>query len=319
MNKPFIKLILLGIILLSSCTKEPERIVVDMGDYHKSEPVISTFFQPDSTFAVLISSTIAAYSETNINPFTVDYAYITDLKTNTNYLLHKISSSDFWTNLELAPQIENQYKINISMNQQSIKIEAIDSVPKQKEVSGFEVTNIVNESKNKVKFQINTNNLIYEYCYFEIIFSSRYPTVGTDTNFSQQNIHSSNPIITSEEYYPSLLLFGASTPQSLLFKLKSGSGLVDLDFFYYISGESGYYGTLYYAHNIHVEIRFVSYDYYRYKTTLYKQQYATSGDILYGLAAPVDLHSNLIGGRGIFAGYSKISFQQEVVERYIYY
>ena len=58
--------------------------------------------------------------------------------------------------------------------------------------------------------------------------------------------------------------------------------------------------------NIKVQIRSVSYSYFQYKTSLYKQIYAAEGDLLYGMAAPVKVKGNIIGGLGILGSYCKV-------------
>jgi hypothetical protein len=72
-----------------------------------------------------------------------------------------------------------------------------------------------------------------------------------------------------------------------------------------------------FAHDLAIELRTVSYAYYRYKTALYKQRNAVRGDMVYGAASPVIVPSNVENGTGIFAGYTA-SVRDTFIERFTY-
>ena len=71
------------------------------------------------------------------------------------------------------------------------------------------------------------------------------------------------------------------------------------------------------AHELTVEVRQISYAYYKYKTSLYKQKATIEGDEIFGGATPVNVYSNVSNGTGIFAAYTA-STESKFIEEYEY-
>jgi hypothetical protein len=134
----------------------------------------------------------------------------------------------------------------------------------------------------------------------------------------QANLHSNTSFVTSEDYYPSKNSIQAYYPKSLLFKLTGESkDSVLLDYTYVNSSLFTDNKMNSIAHNLRIELRTVSYAYYNYKTSRYKQRNAIIGDIIYGAAPPVMVPSNVENGTGIFAGYN-VTAIDTFIDEYVY-
>jgi hypothetical protein len=66
-----------------------------------------------------------------------------------------------------------------------------------------------------------------------------------------------------------------------------------------------YFATRTYAeYNLKISFRSVSESYYKYKERQFAYLFSLENDILSGMSEPINLYSNIMGGYGIFAGYS---------------
>ena len=117
-------------------------------------------------------------------------------------------------------------------------------------------------------------------------------------------LSTTNPIITSESYYPALVDFKNNKPKALLFADSKINGQnIDLKVYYtppqtisdhrYISD-----------HIISIHLRNVTEEYYKNKTTFIQHQYSLQEDILNGAGEPINVFSNIHNGYGVFAGYN---------------
>lgn len=137
-----------------------------------------------------------------------------------------------------------------------------------------------------------------------------YELVVTDIAYSNYddpdiyyNLTTQDEIITSESYYPSILNFATDKPKYLLFKDKKISGQTHTLTVYYmppIEPVGGYIND----HYISIHLRNVTEDYYKFKTTMLQQMYGKKEDILYGVAEPINVFTNIKNGYGIFAGFN---------------
>jgi len=123
---------------------------------------------------------------------------------------------------------------------------------------------------------------------------------------NMSKLYSSDPVITSEGYYPSLVAFDAKQPDRLLFSDKLINGRMHKFDITYRAPLSIIGGVRYInPHLIFLLLRNVSEDYYHYYTTLLKQRNALRPEILFGVAEPSTIFSNIQNGYGVFAGYSE--------------
>jgi hypothetical protein len=94
-------------------------------------------------------------------------------------------------------------------------------------------------------------------------------------------------------------------PQYLLFSDKTINGQnVQFEFFYQSKQilDGGIRVLLYDI--ISVQLRNVSADYYKYRSTWLYSVYSKNGDILYGTGEPLNVYSNVKNGYGIFASFN---------------
>lgn len=111
-------------------------------------------------------------------------------------------------------------------------------------------------------------------------------------------------IITSESYYPSILSFDVNKPKCLLFNDKSINGSeYTLRVYYCPPQGEGEYRCIS-NHYISVHLRNVSYEYYKFKTSMIQHLNNKEEDILYGMGEPINIISNINNGYGLFAGFN---------------
>lgn len=119
------------------------------------------------------------------------------------------------------------------------------------------------------------------------------------------NLTTYDNIITSESYYPSLIRIGVRKPRQLLFSDKTINGQERTLKLYYkppMFFEDGLHQTR--PHFIHVHLRNITEDYYKFHTTKLHHLNNRQEDILYGTGEPLNLVSNVKNGLGLFAGFN---------------
>jgi hypothetical protein len=124
--------------------------------------------------------------------------------------------------------------------------------------------------------------------FYEVELSAKYVIDNNSTSiwFRKNN----DPIITSTgilNYNPKTLIF-----TDKMFDGKHCSVKI-------------YFATRTYAeYNLKISFRSVSESYYKYKERQFAYLFSLENDILSGMSEPINLYSNIMGGYGIFAGYS---------------
>lgn len=113
-------------------------------------------------------------------------------------------------------------------------------------------------------------------------------------------------IITSESYYPSPILIESKQPERLLFNDEQINGKTHtIELMYYAPQYLSHNQLYIYPHIDFLLFRSVSKDYYLYYTTLFKQINNRRPDLLFGIAEPSPVYTNIQNGFGVFAGYSE--------------
>lgn len=295
----FVSLCLLG------CDMEP--IEIDLSDGYLPEPVVSTFISPDAELSVLLDASRAAYAS---KPTCLSFEQTTlkDLINDNEYLFTPCYRPGFWRVEGFYPEVHGIYQIQSKIAGSNQVIKATDTIPPPCQIHSINIqaVNLYNLVQMQITLPVNNNSISY----FEVLVYSQTLLPHEDSSmFSRDNLSSSNPLFTREEYYPSLLLLEADSPESLLFRSEASGGRLSLDFLYATAISFNYGGNMQAMapeHHLVIELRSVSLQYFLHKTSRYKQQYAMKGDVLYGMAPPVEVHSNIHNGRGIFAGYSSV-------------
>ena len=294
---------------------------------------VSSFFSPDSAIRVKVAPVLNAFSST-ADSFFVEEVKVTNCKTGLSALLEKENETgSVYMADQFIPSPGDIFKIEVMMDNIPDTLFAMDSVPER--VQSFRIlktgTNVKDYSRgNSYEYYIFRNVLIRflpehnsQPVYMELVLSENdhlediYGEVGARSGFYLPSLQTSTSFITSEDYYPSPTTMDAAYPQSLLFQCPGTGDSVTVEIIYGSTMAASMDEVISFAHDLIIELRTVSYAYYRYKTALYKQRNAIRGDMVYGAASPVIVPSNVENGTGIFAGYTA-SVRDTFIERFIY-
>lgn len=297
----------LFVILFSACGLDLTKVDINLEDGFVPEVTVSSYLIPDSSVKLKLAMTRAAYSNHQTNP-AFKSATIEQLWNNQIFVLsqhQKTNYIELFSN-ELEPKAGGIYKLRLETINPSLVLEAVDTIPEITPISDTEILPVDKSSEQLGRITFKPNLTPVTSQYYEVAVFVKEGNGSDSLNlFNQIPIVTNNQIITREDYYPSLLLIGAERPKSLLFRITNPAGKVHVDFNYFAPSYMNPLGATTIKHFVRIELRTVSYSYFRYKTSLYKQGYATSGDLLYGMAPPVTVIGNITGGLGIFSGYSK--------------
>ncbi len=306
--KTKIIILIVSVQFFLSCDSDMYPVEVDLSKDYVPEVVISSFLNPDSSIKVLLGSNQIAFSKTLKPTPNIISATITDVINNLTYPLSTQTKKDklYLISNELKPKLGGIYKIRVETKNPTAIVEVTDTVPSQ-EVKIVHLKNnpIKNEFSHSCSFSfipVQSSKIIY----YELVLYSQDLQSIEPAQYHQTTIKSNDYLITREDYYPEVFMLEAGYPISLLFRLDSIKDIVNINFVYdapVVSNGMFYKST--FNHNIIVQLRTVSSSYFRYKTSLYKQEYAALGDLLYGMPEPVKVFSNIKGGLGIMGSYCK--------------
>lgn len=293
-----------------SCTNELNQLEIDLSKGFEPQIAVTSILNPDSAINLSCMSTVVAYSNKPANVPVINKAILYDITNSNVYELSKnIKNQSVLLSLNnFKPMQGSVYKVVFETSNPIANIVITDTVPLLKPtITNVEITSI----QNTVDFfgTVNFIPLVSESTiYYELlIFCQRKGLLipNHTEQYWQTTLKTSDRIVTQEDYYPSLLLLEAENPQSLLFRIDKNNTINTINF-EYSAGSEGYSGQISSIdNNLRIELRVVSYNYFRYKTSLYKQKYAAEGDLLYGMSAPVKVYSNVSGGVGILGSYCK--------------
>jgi len=305
------------IFLLVGCE---EIVEFNTNATHDPSIVVSSYFSPLESPGVYVTHTQPAYYsyaprlndiQASIECVNSGNAYILS---PTNGIGHINFSSD-----EMVFSEGGIYKVIVTQN--NTITHATDTIPYPASIHGVTVHPISNDFSYQVSLSINPSAHNFDNNFFEVaVYLAEVWDSSQEIEFYENPnpLKSFNPIITREDYYPDLMLIGSGHPETLLFRIEGSAKTVKIDFQYETSSSwnplTGYFFP---EHYVKVEMRSVSKAYFNYKTSLYRQKYAMEGDFLYGIAPPVTVISNILGGYGVFAGYSKTDTVLHVPSRSI--
>ncbi|MDD3079984.1 MAG: DUF4249 family protein [Paludibacter sp.] len=301
------KIIVIIILLVATACTDLNIVQVDISENFNPDITVNSLMQPDSNIIIIVSPTQAAFSnKTEVKP-QISSASLVDILNNQTYSLEIYTWDNYIVlkNQDFCPIPGGEYCIKIQTTQPAKTLIAKDKVPERS-------ANILNLNINPVKGstaylgKINFTSIGTDIYYELLIYSQEVVNDTTQTiPFYQTSLSTTNPLITREDYYPSLIVLSQESPKSLLFHIDNPKDTVCIDFEYDNGGiyTNGKTGTC--NHNLRIELRTVSESFFLYKTSLYKQMYAAAGDLLYGIAEPVKVVSNIEGGVGLFGSYIK--------------
>jgi len=301
-------LLFFSLISCCSCTNDLNYMEVNLSNGFVAQVAVSSFLSADSTVNINCSSTQVAYSKKSIAAPTIEKAIFEDKTKNTSYTLTSMNKNNSILLFipDIKPQKGSIYKVTIETTNPTQIISVVDTMPSHEvTIADIKISPIRKTTSylGSVSFIPNIENYTN---YYELVVWQQDTDDESFTSynpFNQLNIKTNDKLITREGYYPNVFLLEAEYPKSLLFRLNKQNQNVSINFEYSAGG--GYYaGSTYtWNHNIKVQLRTVSYAYFQYRTSLYKQKYVAEGDLLYGMASPVKVYSNVDGGVGIFGSY----------------
>jgi len=297
-------------------------------DHIRLDYAISSFFSPDSLFIIKIDSVQKFFfksgEEMNAR---IDAVVLTSLSSNEHFALQKIDDSSFlYTSPLVCLKKGGEYKIEVFLDSTDEVISAIDSIPNS-EPSFNLLSTGVRIDRNAmgdaslvnatcVILLVPPKNMLRSYYELKVFTKSYARELNYfAVNEVQVGLESSSILITSEDYYPTGTSIDKSKPSSLLFSTSGDVDSVLIDFVY--CPDISLPDVLS-EHDLRIELSCVSYAYYKYKTSLYKQKNALRGDVIFGAAQPVSVYSNVNYGTGIFAGYTVLS-KKVHVDKFVYY
>lgn len=181
-------------------------------------------------------------------------------------------------------------------------VSAINSIPFEVEIENLEVNGLAGIDEFKSAYSsvsITFHDPVEIQNFYEIIISS------AGNQHERYRLWTTEKIITEESYYPSILAFDKKKPKRLLFndKLINGEKRNVIVYYEPPQRENPDHRWINY-HFIDIQLRSVTEAYYNYYTSLIQHSYSQEEDILYGMGEPIDVHGNIKGGYGLFAGFS---------------
>jgi hypothetical protein len=293
--------------------------LVDVQEATKPTIAISSFFCPDSVLKVKVEPVVDAFATLPVS-MDIKRVKITNLNTNEKYLMSpEIGITNIYTSPSVILKPGDIYKVEAFTTGDNPAIIATDTIPFKKpdfrlvetgvtSCTPFGINNDIRAKPSAViRFKPNQNTSISYYEFFVIA-----TTYGTKYGFwktgpEQVNLETTSDMITAEDYYPSNPVIDELGPLSLLFRCNNNHDSLTIDFSYFTSGSYSKDSIYTCNMDLTIELREVSYAYYKYKTSLYNQHYAIDGNYIYGVPAPVTVFSNVENGTGAFVAYSSVT------------
>ena len=301
-----------SICFLTSCTKEVEidlpvhepKLVV----YSTIVPLTFPYPKPLSVSLQLTSmlSDTATYPVCDAKILYFENNILIDTLTCTDSTgTYAISKS-----MQAYPVEENSYTIKV-LREGFEPVTASTTIPSKVTIQDIVLTPVAffdEDGQVQSEVSITFNDPADEYNYYELAISSG--AFFYDDPMYYKNLITNDNIITSENYYPSLIRFDLQPPQFLLFSDKKINGKEYTMNVYYQPFQSL---DSINTHDITVHLRNVTEDYYKFKTTLLQHTYGNREDYLYGIEEPLNVFTNIHNGYGLFAGFNNdmVSFRIE--------
>ena len=325
-------LILFYGILFFSCAERTEFDIskYDLSELHEPNTVVLSLFSSGSALNVKTGTTVPAFEHNeNVVQSIVANGFVRHEKNGLVYSLipNTMTNNSYITTL--IPEEGGIYSIHLEIPEISdLTLTAADTVPF---ASVIQSTELIPEAK-----QVDDNFLTLirmeiqppaskKVSFYEItvitqitdsIQQNGYPLDSVMLKPRFAFLTSEDPMISGENYYPSILQLDAFPPQQLYFKKEHQSKKFYAEFYYNppsatttsISdkGEQNTTSQIF-SHKATVVLKTISQSYYRYHTSRLIQFYSREGEALYGAGEPVNVFSNIQNGAGIFAAYNSDS------------
>ncbi|MFW5878143.1 MAG: DUF4249 domain-containing protein [bacterium] len=287
--------------IVGGCTKEVEIELPDQ----KPEYVVNCLFQPftlpyPENISVSLSQTAGFLDSSYYPPVSEAEIHFFHSDTLIGKLEYIDSTHTYWYStyheFTLKPG-----SYSLSVKHDDFIITASDILPEKVFPGKF----IVDSYAGKDEYNRNFGrvNIVFtdppdETNYYEI-------SIGSASKGGLKKLYTDFPSITSESYYPSTLNLDHTNPEFLPFSDAAFDGdQLSIPVIY----KHGIItpGKNVTPHVISLHFRTISENYYNYRVSTLKQGYMIESDVIYGQSEPLNVHSNINGGYGIFAAYQSV-------------
>ena len=291
------------LILLFSCSKQIEIEIPKQESklvINSTIGVQHSFYMPDIMFLLLeIKDTKHIFDTTNNYIENPDvYLYKNNILIDT---IEYIDTTKIYS-LNQTPFIGDKYSIRIKKGDYKT-ITANTSIPSKVIITDTVITPLAyidDEGFAVSEIVITFTDPADEINFYEIAVSDIGFTFD-NSDVSYYKLSTNDNIITSENYYPSLIRFDLKKPEFLLFRDSEINGMEHSLNVYYTPPQTWNSIGMHY---ITVHLRNVTEEYYNFKTSMLQHFYSKKEDILYGQGEPLNVIGNIKNGYGIFAGYN---------------
>lgn len=278
---------------------------------------VSAFITDDSVFRVEVEPVADAFS-TQTKTLSVEKVKVINRTTSEEFLLQPESDSSLvYTSADVIPQPGEVFTVEVYVVGANHPVTATDTVPKEK--PGFRLVStgvtastdeaILLRSSAIFRFLPNKAKAVsyYEFFVMVTIYGSKWGKNNSPTAKQVLYLESTTSLITEEDYYPSNPVTNELGPPSLVFKCNGMTDSATIDFSY-LTNLASDKDSIYTCYlDLNIQLREVSFSYYKYMTSLYCQYYAIDGNYIYGMTAPVTVYSNVENGTGIVAAFNSVS------------
>ena len=287
------RIVIFSLVFIFSCTKEIKIQIPSEGTII----VVNCLFHPNFILPypkpnyIEISQSTEIFDSTRKKIVNNAIVLITS-EDNAVDTFKYIDSLKLYESLKFNPVNKKKYNLKVTVDGFNL-VESSDLLPTPVKISDYSLIKYAGRDEEGEIFS-------------EITVTFKDP--GEEINFyevqlTDYRIFSNDPVITSENYYPSILSFGAKYPKSLPFNDEMINGeTYNLKIFYFFPMSTNKDSIE--THTIFLHLNSISYNYYKYKTTLISHLYRKESDILYGQGEPLNVYTNIENGYGIFAGYN---------------
>lgn len=310
MKNPVVFLFLATIFALTACDKEIQVTVPESGKHLVVHSLLVPYIFPNGKYlGIDISESRNIFDTTSFS--SIDSAVVLLYKDGQQFpdTLHckKVGNKSFYP-LGYAPTHGpaegEEIKIEVTVPGYPKAI-AETTIPKRISIRSLQIERIGFEDEDGQiysKVTLSFQDDPAENNFYEVVLS-----VNGGEYFPEdyKRLTTFAPYVISENHYPSMLNPDIKKPQYLLFSDKTINGQnVQFEFFYQSKQilDGGIRVLLYDI--ISVQLRNVSADYYKYRSTWLYSVYSKNGDILYGTGEPLNVYSNVKNGYGIFASFN---------------
>lgn len=287
------------ILLIVSCNET--ELKIDLPAPKPKLVVQSTFtpFTPPKvkSFSVFVNQNAGVFDSFRIDPIP-DATVSLFIDGKFDQILQYDSVIGYCANF--FPKAGIEYSISVE-KQGFEMVTAIGMIPKKVPIKNSELIPFAGLDEGKLAFSqlsVTFEDPANQTNYYEIM------VLGYQDENDIYMLSTNDKVITSESYYPSPILLDANRPRRLLFNDKQINGQTHTVEMTYSPPQSGNIDKHYISyHQIFLSFRSVSEVYYLYYTTLFKHFNDRRADMLFGIAEPGHVYTNIQNGYGVFAGY----------------